>query len=52
MSRFRNGMTARDNHIFSLRIACALLFAGMLMAGKSGHTWPTKETTGGMVRFR
>lgn len=30
MSRFRNGMTARDNHIFSLRLACLMLFLALL----------------------
>jgi integrating conjugative element protein (TIGR03746 family) len=44
MSRFRNGMTARDNHIFSLRIACALLFAGMLMAGIGWMRAPSELT--------
>lgn len=44
MSRFRNGITARDNHIFSLRIACVLLFLGMLVTGFGWMRAPSEMT--------
>ncbi|MGX9377509.1 PFL_4703 family integrating conjugative element protein [Pantoea ananatis] len=44
MSRFRNGITARDNHIFSLRIACVLLFAGMLVTSVGWMRAPSDMT--------
>ncbi len=44
MSRFRNGMTARDNHIISLRIACVLLFAGLLVTGIGWMRAPSELT--------
>ncbi|WJV54860.1 TIGR03746 family integrating conjugative element protein [Prodigiosinella aquatilis] len=30
MSRFRNAVSARDNHIFTLRMVCAMLFVAMV----------------------
>ncbi|MEW5288580.1 PFL_4703 family integrating conjugative element protein [Erwinia papayae] len=44
MSRFRNGMTARDNHIFSLRIACLLLFMGLLITSLGWMRAPSTLT--------
>ncbi|MCK8147056.1 PFL_4703 family integrating conjugative element protein [Citrobacter sedlakii] len=31
MSRFRNAMTARDHHIWSLRLVCIMLFVGLMV---------------------
>jgi len=44
MSRFRNGITARDNHIFSLRIFCVLFFAGMLVTSVGWMRAPSDMT--------
>ena len=44
MSRFRNGMTARDNHIFSLRLACMALFIGLLVTSAGWMLAPQNMT--------
>ncbi len=44
MSRFRNGITARDNHIFTLRIGCVLLFVGMLVTSVGWMRAPSEMT--------
>lgn len=44
MSRFRNGITARDNHIFTLRIFCVLFFAGMLVTSVGWMRAPSDMT--------
>lgn len=44
MSRFRNGITARDNHIISLRIFCVLFFTGMLVTSVGWMRAPSEMT--------
>jgi len=44
VSRFRNGMTARDNHIFSLRLACMALFIGLLVTSAGWMLAPQNMT--------
>jgi len=44
MSRFRNGITARDNHIFTLRIGCVLFFVGMLVTSVGWMRAPSDMT--------
>lgn len=44
MSRFRNGITARDNHIISLRIACVLLALGLFVTSLGWMRAPSELT--------
>ncbi|HEY2454486.1 MAG TPA: TIGR03746 family integrating conjugative element protein [Scandinavium sp.] len=44
MSRFRNGMAARDHHIASLRLACLLLFAGLVLCTLGWMRAPSELT--------
>lgn len=44
MSRFRNGISARDNHIFTLRLCCGMFFAGMLISSIGWMTAPSELT--------
>ena len=44
MSRFRNAVSARDNHIFTLRLVCGMLFVALLTASTGWMLAPRNLT--------